>query len=125
MTIKQVRHDTDPVHHVDHVVLRDHFGHELDLQIHPFVVRDKPDKPGEFEVVPVDVQAEIDKATELMKLRELAYFNHLLQRHPNHPLCLSYPENQHSAISPRQAGVSDTQQSAKPFSPEVSADQRR
>lgn len=96
MTIKRVRHDTDPVHHVDHVVLRDHFGHQLDLQIHPFVVRDQAGKPGEYELAPVDVEAEITRAAELMKMRELAYFQHLVKRHPNHPLCLSYPENPHN-----------------------------
>lgn len=91
MTIKCVRHHTDPVHHVDRVVLRDHFGHQFELQIHPFVVRDKDGKPGEYEIVPVDVEAEITKATELMKMREQAYFEHLVKRHPNHPLCVSYP----------------------------------
>lgn len=92
MTIKRVRHHTDPAHHVDHVVLGDHFGHQLDLQLHPFVVRDKDGKPGEYEIVPVDVEAEISKATELMKMREQAYFQHLKKRDPNHPLCQSYPE---------------------------------
>jgi hypothetical protein len=112
MTIERVRHHTDPAHHVDHVVLSDHFGHQLDLQIHPFVVRDVAGKPGEYEIVPVDVEAEISKATELMKMREQAYFQHLVKRHPDHPLCLSYPDWDKSSQAkpltthgPQQAGA--------------------
>jgi hypothetical protein len=87
MPIAVFKHETNPATHSDRVVLKDHFGNEMELTIHPFIM-------GEDEVItPVDVEAEMEKAIKIMAARERAYFEHLMKRHANHPLLLSHPEH--------------------------------
>lgn len=93
MSIKNIRHDTDPVNHVDCIVLEDHFGKQHHVVIHPFIVKDKPGAPGEYEVVQVDIAAVIAQEIKLMELREGHFLQHMLKHHPQHPKTLSHPDH--------------------------------
>jgi len=99
MPIKIVKHETDPQHHVDRIVLQDHFGKQHHVVVHPFIVRDKAGSPGEYEVIEVDVEAAIQAEIKLMELRERHFLKHMQKHHPQHAKTLSFPENQHSALS--------------------------
>ena len=110
MSIKTVRHDTDPANHVDTIVLEDHFGKQHHVVVHPFIVTDKPGAPGEYEVEQVDIPAIIAQETKLMELRERHFLQHMLKHHPQHPKTLSHPEHPDCkpAVSNQQSALSQT-----------------
>jgi hypothetical protein len=93
MPITKVSHESVPEHHVDRIVLKDHFGKQHFITVHPFVVRDKKDSPGEYDVQVVDVEQAIAQETKLMELRERHHLEHMLKYHPQHPLTLSHPDH--------------------------------
>lgn len=93
MPIQKVLHVAVPEHHVDRITLQDHFGKQHEITVHPFVVRDDSERPGEYRVQVVDVEAAIAQETKLMKLRETHHFHHMLKYHPQHPLVLSHPDH--------------------------------
>lgn len=116
MSIKRVRHETDPVNHVDTIVLEDHFGKQHHVVVHPFIVKDKPGIPGEYEVVQVDIDAVIAQETKLMELREHHFFQHMLKHHPQHATTLSHPEHPvHSQ------GAGEKEQGAAELNPKARA----
>lgn len=93
MSIKRIRHETDPANQVDYIVLEDHFGKQHHVVVHPFIVKDKPGAPGEYDVVQMDIDAVVGQETKLMELRERHFFQHMLKHHPQHPKTLSHPDH--------------------------------
>jgi len=103
MAVRVIKHETDPQHHVDRIVLQDHFGKQHQVVVHPFIVRDKAGAPGEYEVIEVDVEAAIQAEIKLMELRERHFLKHMQKHHPRHAKTLSFPDTKQSALSSQHA----------------------
>lgn len=99
MPVEKIKHITIADQHVDHVVLRDHFGSLHLITIHPFVVTG--DSHAGYAFTPVDIEAAIEQEKQLMEARERHYLQHLMKHHPQHPRLLSHPEY---AGAPRKEG---------------------